>query len=251
MIQLTDFSKTYRTGLEQKEITAVDSISFTAETDTITGLLGLNGAGKTTIIRSICALQYASSGRILIEDRNGHAVNPAEDPVLAKSIVGYVPEQPLVYRDFTVAEFLHAAASIRGMDKKTERNAFDRVADLFSLESVLNKKIHTLSKGFRQRVSFAQALLHDPPVLILDEPTSGLDPAQTFSVKQLLKKLSAKRTILFSTHVLQEASELCSKVCIITAGRLAESGPVQDICRRQKTDSFEKAFIMLAGADTQ
>jgi ABC-2 type transport system ATP-binding protein len=247
VISLSGFSKTYYSGLRHLPVKAVQDVSFKAGQGKITGLLGLNGAGKTTIIRAICGLHYATTGHVLIGSDQGPLIDAAENPVVVKNLTGYVPEQPVFYDDFTIREFLETTASMHGLCGIERKNAVDRVVAICSLEDVLGKKISELSKGLLQRVSFAQALIHDPPVLVLDEPASGLDPAQIHQMHQFLKTLSPDKTILLSTHIMQEASTLCSDICIISCGRLVTAGSVTDITDSGQK-SLESVFLEVAGS---
>jgi ABC-2 type transport system ATP-binding protein len=248
VIRLTDFSKIYYSKSDKTMVTGVSNVSFSAEKDTITGLLGLNGAGKTTIIRAICALHYATSGHVFVGDNSTDPVDASIDPVRVRELTGFVAEQPLLYENFTVKEFLETVASIRISDKRRRLEALERVISDCTLQEVLGVKITVLSKGFRQRVAFAQALIHDPPVLVFDEPSSGLDPVQIYKMRQFIIKLAKGRTILLSTHILQEAEMLCSSVCILLQGKLIISGPVKDITDKTGSASFEEAFLKLTGS---
>ena len=231
MIELIDFSKTYGNK------TAVDNVTLTVKQGEIAALLGENGAGKTTILKALCALHKATSGTVRICDK--------ESATEIKEIVGYVPEQPILYDDFTVNEMLFFTGEMRGMREKALSEAMEKVIADCKIESVINKKIATLSKGFKQRVSFATALIHSPKVLVLDEVTSGLDPAQIKQMRELIKRLSKTKTVLLSTHLMQEVDALAKTVFILKQGKLIAQGSAESIIRETKTTSLEEAFIAL------
>ena len=231
MIELIDFSKTYGNK------TAVDNVTLTVKQGEIAALLGENGAGKTTILKALCALHKATSGTVRICSK--------ESATEIKEIVGYVPEQPILYDDFTVNEMLFFTGEMRGMREKALSEAMEKVIADCKIESVINKKIATLSKGFKQRVSFATALIHSPKVLVLDEVTSGLDPAQIKQMRELIKRLSKTKTVLLSTHLMQEVDALAKTVFILKQGKLIAQGSAESIIRETKTTSLEEAFIAL------
>ncbi len=242
MIQVEDFTKRYGNH------TAVCSVTFAAESGHVTGLLGTNGAGKTTILKAVCGIHYATTGRVLVQ-----GLDVAQNPIQAKELVGYVSENPLLIDGFSVKNFLIYAAKIR-IASIGQNNLFgdinevvDRVCKQCALEGVMNKKINELSKGFRQRLSFAQALLHNPPVLVLDEPVSGLDPAQIHHIRSLIRQLAKQKTILLSTHLMQEVEALCDTVHVLSKGKLVASGSIEDITKQTGLSSFEDAFLYLSG----
>ncbi|MBR5580760.1 MAG: ABC transporter ATP-binding protein [Treponema sp.] len=221
---------------------AVDGVSFVARPGVITGLLGPNGAGKTTILKAICALHYPTEGAVRVMGRDVESF-----PVEVRSLVGYVSEQPALIGSLTTKEFLHYAGELRfaGRAGAVVADAVERVVEECQLQEVFHKPISHLSKGYRQRLSFAQALLHNPPVLVLDEPVSGLDPAQIRQMRDMIKRLGSKKTILLSTHLMQEVEALCQQVHIISRGRLVASGSAQEIAAATGTKSFEDAFLKL------
>lgn len=249
MIELADFSKTYGRG--KNSVAAVEHVSFTVEKGNVTALLGLNGAGKTTILRAVCALHYASSGHVYVSGSDGVRHDAAEESARVKQLIGFVPELNLLPKDLTVAELLDECASVRGLSGQELQKALFRVVKDCSLQSVYTKKIKTLSKGFCQRVSFAQALVGDPPNIVLDEPVSGLDPAQIAQIRTLIKKIAREKTVLLSTHIMQEVTEVCSSVIILSHGKLAASGTEKSIAEQYGAKNLEEAFLKLTGSENE
>ena len=207
--------------------TAVDDISFQVEKGTVLGFLGPNGAGKTTTIRMLAGYLPPTSGSI---EMNG--VDVGEQPVLAQRQIGYMPENTPLYDEMTVSGFLSFLAEIRGFSGKERARRVEAILDKCMLASVRHQTIDTLSKGYRRRTSLAQTLLHDPAVLLLDEPTEGLDPNQKQVVREMIGDMSRDKIIMLSTHVLEEVEALCSRVMIISEGRLKVDGAPADLKRR-------------------
>jgi len=204
-------------------LTAVDALSIRAEPGQVLGLLGPNGAGKSTAMRMIAGFLAPSAGPARV---CGYDVQ--REPMAARRALGYLPEGAPSYGEMTVREFLVFIARVRGLKADKGRRRFDDVVGWLQLEDVLEQCIETLSKGLRRRVGLAQAILHDPPVLMLDEPTDGLDPNQKHAVRQLIDAMARERTILISTHLLEEVHALCNRVVIIARGRLlADATPAE------------------------
>ena len=241
MIELINFSKSY----SSKSAPAADDVSLTIADGSITGLLGPNGSGKTTIMKAICGFHFPTSGSITISSLDGTSFTTNDNPELCMKYTGYVPEIPLLPKDMRVLEFLRYAADTHLIPKEKTKEACDLVINECSLEKLLSKKIKTLSKGQQQRVSFAQAIIHNPPNLILDEPISGLDPAQILQMRDLIKKLSKTKAILMSTHILQEVRSLCDNLYIVSEGKITASGTEEEITKKAGTKSLEEAFIKL------
>jgi ABC-2 type transport system ATP-binding protein len=202
------------------EIEAARGVSFTAAPGSVTGLLGPNGAGKTTVMRILAGYLLADSGSASIA-----GIDVASDPIGAKRALGYLPESAPLYGELSVREFLAFMSDARMIGGKAKRAAIERVAESCAVSDVLSRRIDELSKGYRQRVALAQAIIHDPEVLILDEPTSGLDPNQIIEIRDLISRLAAEKTVLLSTHALGEAEALCGNVLIMSAGRIVAEGP--------------------------
>src|SRR2546427_5883717 len=198
---------------------AVDGISFTVERGEVLGFLGPNGAGKSTTMRMITGFMPPTSGAISV---GGYDVE--ESPIEAKRLIGYLPENAASYPDMTVQGFLNFAAELRALEGAARKKALRRVVELCFLDSVLHQSIDTLSKGYKHRTCLAQALIHDPEVLIMDEPTDGLDPNQKHEVRNLIRELGANKAIVFSTHILEEVDAACTRAIIIDRGRIVANG---------------------------
>jgi ABC-2 type transport system ATP-binding protein len=216
MIEVENLTKMYGVN------TAVNSISFTAQPGQVTGFLGPNGAGKTTTMRMLTGYMPPTSGKAIVA---GHDV--FEESMEVRKRVGYLPENVPLYRDMTALGYLMYIAEIRGVKNRSARakEVLERVA----LSSRANSRIRTLSKGMKQRVGLAQALIHDPEVLILDEPTIGLDPLQVLELRELVRDLGKSHTVLFSTHILSEAEQVCDNVVIINRGQIVGQGSPSEL----------------------
>jgi ABC-2 type transport system ATP-binding protein len=214
---------------------AVDGISFSVERGEVLGFLGPNGAGKSTTMRMVTGFMPPTSGKVSV---GGHDV--AESPLEAKRLIGYLPENAASYPDMTVQGFLNFTAELRGLDGSARKKAIGRVVELCFLHSVLRQSIDTLSKGYKHRTCLAQALIHDPQVLIMDEPTDGLDPNQKHEVRNLIRELGKDKAIVFSTHILEEVDAACTRAIIIDRGRIVANG----------TPSELRGMSELAGAVT-
>jgi ABC-2 type transport system ATP-binding protein len=219
---------------------AVDGVSFAVERGEVLGFLGPNGAGKSTTMRMITGFIPPSSGRVQV---GGHDVTEA--PLAVKRLIGYLPEAAPSYPDMTVHGFLAFAAEMRGLSGDARKRAIGRVADLCFLGSVLHQSIDTLSKGYRHRTCLAQALIHDPEVLILDEPTDGLDPNQKHEVRNVIRELGRTKAIIFSTHILEEVDAVCTRAIIIDRGRIVASGTPDELGR-----PLDEVFRRLTLPDT-
>ena len=232
MIEAKNLGKSYGS------FAAVRDASFSARPGEILGLLGPNGAGKTTIMKILTGYHFPSRGSAIV---GGFDVT--EDPVAVKTQVGYLPENAPVYGEFTVAEYLDFVSGARRVPEKGRREAVERAVEACGLRKVIHRGIDTLSKGFRQRVGLAQAILHDPPVLILDEPTAGLDPNQILEIRRLIGDLGAEKTVILSTHILQEVEALCDRIVILNEGLVAAEGTREEIAARLKGDERYRVGI--------
>jgi ABC-2 type transport system ATP-binding protein len=236
IIEVQNASKTF------DHVTALDRVSCAVEAGEVVGLLGPNGSGKTTFIRLLCAYFPPTSGSVRVA---GYDTRVA--PLEVRRRVGYALEGVVLYPDLTVSDFL----SFVGTVKKTTDRQLDAVISHCGLEGWLHRRIGTLSKGYRQRVVLAQALLGDPPVLILDEPTAGMDPEMAVKVRGLIKTLAGTRTVLVSTHSLAEASLICQRVLVLYQGRLLAQGTPQELFPGQiAASTLEDVFLRLVACQT-
>jgi len=227
---------------------AVKDISFEINTGQIVGFLGPNGAGKSTTMKMITTYLAQSEGKVFVD-----GLDTEEKAIEVRKKIGYLPEQNPLYLDMNVIDYLRFAAELESVPKGEINSAIERVVDLCGLDEVRHKDIGELSKGFRQRVGLAQAMVHNPEVLILDEPTSGLDPNQIIEIRKLIKKLGKEKTLVLSTHIMQEVEATCDRVLIINKGEIVADGSpdsLQDKFRGQveinlvlKKDSIDKDLI--------
>lgn len=218
MIEVKNLTKRYGKHL------AVDNLSFTVEKGQIYGFLGPNGAGKSTTMNIMTGYLGATSGEILI---NGHDI--LREPQEAKKCIGYLPEQPPLYMEMTVWEYLNFAAELKKIPKDEVKKQIEKVAKLTRLEEVQNRLIHNLSKGYKQRVGLAQAILGFPEIIILDEPTVGLDPKQIIEIRELIRTLAKNHTVILSSHILAEVREVCDYIMIIAKGKLVASDTPENL----------------------
>jgi ABC-2 type transport system ATP-binding protein len=223
MIEAENLGKSYGS------VTAVRDASFSVRPGEIVGLLGPNGAGKTSIMKILTGYHFPSKGRAVV---GGYDVE--KNPVEVKAAVGYLPESSPVYGDFSVEEYLRFVAEARNLKPADRRGAVDRAIRECGLEKMRARTISKLSKGYRQRTGLAQAILHDPAILILDEPTAGLDPNQIMEVRRLIRQMGSEKTVILSTHILQEVEALCDRILILNEGRIAASGTRDEIASRLK-----------------
>ena len=248
MIEVSHLVKSYR------DLKAVQDVSFKVEKGEILGFLGPNGAGKTTTMRMITGVLPPTSGSAKVA-----GFDVFESPMEVKKRIGYLPETPPVYTDMTVRSYLGFVADIKGVKSKARRGEVDRVAQLTNCDKFIERVIGNLSKGQRQRVGLAQALLNDPEVLILDEPTVGLDPAQIIEVRELIKSLAGKHTIILSTHILPEVVATCQRVLIIAGGKVVADDTLAGLSKSNASAltadgqpgpalSLEEIFLKLTSA---
>ena len=222
-IQARGISKSF--GLTK----AVDSLSFEIRRGEVVGFLGPNGSGKTTTMRMLTSFYTPDEGDILID-----GVDSQEQDMVTRQSIGYLPENNPLYGDLLVSEYLRFVADLRGMSRAERRENLDRTVTEAGLSEVYNRPISQLSKGYRQRVGLAQAILHEPAVLVLDEPTEGLDPNQRLTIRELVSSLGQDKTVLLSTHVMQEVEVTCERVLVINRGRLIADSTVAELMKRAK-----------------
>jgi ABC-2 type transport system ATP-binding protein len=231
MIEISHLSKRYG------PLKAVDDISFNVEPGEVLGFLGPNGAGKSTTMKLITGFLAPTSGTVRV---CGHDVQA--EPLAAKSRMGYLPEGAPSYGEMSVRAFLEFIADVRGLSGDRRRSRLDDVIARLGLASVLEQVIETLSKGYKRRVGLAQALVHDPQVLILDEPTDGLDPNQKHDVRELINAMSKDKIIVISTHILEEVDAVCSRAIIIAAGRILADETPKALARRAPSGRLDDVF---------
>ena len=218
MIRIENFTKSYGERL------AVDNISFTIGQGEIVGFLGPNGAGKTTTMRALTGYFMPEKGDVWLAE-----YNMRKNPLEAREKIGYLPETIPLYTDMTTRSYLSFAARLRGLDREKSQQRIDEVVEICQLGDYIDVLTGKLSKGFRQRVGIAQAIIHDPEVLILDEPTVGIDPLQVVQTKELIKELGRNRTILLSSHILPEVKLICERVIIINQGRIIAEDNIEKL----------------------
>ena len=218
MIQAQNVIKTYG------ETKAVQDVSFSMGKGEILGLLGPNGAGKTTLMKILTCYHFPDFGNVTIVGEDIY-----QSPQKIKEVIGYLPENAPVYADLNVMEYLDFISDARHVGKQEKQAFLERAVDICGLSGVLYKPIDQLSKGYRQRVGLAQAIIHDPDILILDEPTTGLDPNQIVEIRKLIQELGKEKTVILSTHILREVEALCNRVLIMDHGAIAASGTPEEI----------------------
>ena len=238
MIEVSHLTKQYGNHL------AVDDVSFTVADGQSCGLLGPNGAGKSTIMNILTGYLSATSGQVTVA---GHPL--PEEADAAKACVGYLPEQPPLYPEMTVQEYLTFAAELKGVKKAERKEQVCRAARRTGLEAVLPRLIRSLSKGYKQRVGIAQALLGSPRLIILDEPTVGLDPAQVIEIRKLIRELGRAHTVILSSHILSEVQAVCQQILILSKGHLAAAGSLEELTADGK--SLEEVFLELTDGEPE
>lgn len=239
MIEVKGLVKTYG------EKRAVDGVSFTVRPGDILGFLGPNGAGKSTTMKMITGYLRPDAGTATVA-----GIDVTKDPVAVKSRIGYLPESAPAYGEMTVAEFLGFVAEVRGFRKSAERRErVERAIARTHLAPVRGQTIETLSKGYKQRVGFAQALLHEPPCLVLDEPTDGLDPNQKNEVRSLIKTMAADRAVILSTHILEEVDAICTRIILISQGKVVVDETPEVFRARKPGARLDEIFRSLTRGD--
>ena len=238
MIEVSHLTKKYGHRL------AVEDVSFAVADGGICGLLGPNGAGKSTIMNILTGYLSATSGQVTVA---GHPL--PEEADAAKACVGYLPEQPPLYPEMTVQEYLTFAAELKGVKKAERKEQVCRAARRTGLEAVLPRLIRSLSKGYKQRVGIAQALLGSPRLIILDEPMVGLDPAQVIEIRKLIRELGRAHTVILSSHILSEVQAVCQQILILSKGHLAAAGSLEELTADGK--SLEAVFLELTDGEPE
>ena len=245
MIQFDNISKIYNDPNSKEKFYAIKNISCTINSGEITGLLGVNGAGKSTFLKMLSGNLSPTEGNIFINKTNLYETTFKDNTTLLTEKIGFVHEQPFFYDEETVKEVLSFATKICNQNKIEAKNNFEKIINQCNLTEVLNKKIKTLSKGYKERLSFALALSNNPEILLLDEPISGLDPIQINKIRQLIINLKQEKTIILSTHLMQEIDALCDKIIILNKGKIVAQGTEEEICKNNSTENIEQAFLKL------
>ncbi len=217
---------------------AVDNITFRVKTGEILGFLGPNGAGKTTTMKAITTYLTPNEGNIMVGDYSVY-----DNPDMVKKNIGYLPENNPLYNDMPVIDYLKFVADLQGIDKSKVKDKILEMIHVCGLEGEKHKKIGELSKGYRQRVGLAQALIHDPQVLILDEPTAGLDPNQIVEIRELIKKIGREKTVLLSSHILAEVEATCDRILIINKGKIVADGTSKELRKQSEGREILKVRI--------
>ncbi len=248
MIEVKNLSKFYG------DIPAIDNISFQINKGEIIGFLGPNGAGKTTTMKILTCFMRPSKGDVKIANYNIY-----ENPLEIKKLIGYLPESNPLYYDMSVRNYLSYIAKLKNLPATMLKNRLTDVIDKCGLENVIDRKIGNLSKGYKQRVGIAQAIITDPPILILDEPTSGLDPNQIIEIRELIKKLGEEKTVILSTHILHEVEYTCNRIIIVNRGKVVADGTKDELSKKNqqkwefiltiKTDNFNNIIENMKNID--
>ena len=236
MIHVENLTKHY------KDICAVDQINFDIHKGEILGLLGPNGAGKTTTLRILTGFLRPTAGNIRVKD-----FTIGENPLEIKKLLGYLPESAPLYHDMIVYDYLDYVANIREIDGNEKLKRIKYLADLCGLNDVMHQPIGELSKGFKQRVGLAHAMMSDPEILVLDEPTSGLDPNQIIEIREIIKRIGKEKTVILSTHILSEVEATCDRVVIIKQGKIIADGSMETL--KQSSGSKNRINILLLNSD--
>jgi ABC-2 type transport system ATP-binding protein len=236
MIHVENLTKYY------DDVCAVDRIDLDIEKGEIIGLLGPNGAGKTTTLRMLTGYFSPSEGDIRIKD-----LSVQENPLAVKHLIGYLPESAPLYKAMLVYDYLDHVAKIRGLNGDAKGKRLHKLAEMCGLKGIMHKTIETLSKGLKQRVGLAHAMMSDPEILILDEPTSGLDPNQIVEIREIIRKIGKEKTVILSTHILSEAEATCDRIVIINKGRIIADGSTDDI--KANSGQAGRIRMELVGAD--
>ena len=237
MIEVDNLTKDYGSKL------AVDSISFEVPSGEVLGFLGPNGAGKSTTMKMLTCFLSPTAGTARV---GGHDV--LDESLDVRSMVGYLPEDTPLYHDLTTLEMLEFVSAMRGVPSAQRDDRMRRISKVCGLNGVLGQPVGELSKGFRQRVGLAQAMIHDPPILILDEPTSGLDPNQIVEIRELIKKIGEEKTVILSTHILPEVQATCGRVIIINEGKLVADGSPDELAHRDADNTYR---LLVEGAEPE
>ncbi len=235
MIHIDELTKNY------DDVCAIDKISFEIKKGEILGLLGPNGAGKSTTLRILTCYMLPTSGNVTVKDMNIY-----DNSLEIKKMVGYLPESAPLYQDMLVYDYLKFVACVREVDSSSKEKRIKELADLCAINEVMHKSILELSKGYRQRVGLAHAMMNDPEILVLDEPTSGLDPNQIIEIRDIIREIGKKKTIILSTHILSEAEATCDRIVIINKGKIVADGSTEELKKKSGSDLLINISLMNA-----
>ncbi|MBU8920710.1 MAG: ABC transporter ATP-binding protein [Bacteroidales bacterium] len=236
MIEITDLTKYYG------DLCALDHVSLTIERGKVLGLLGPNGAGKTTAMRILTGYLSATSGSIV-----ARGLDVEKNALEIKRMIGYLPESAPLYQDMLVYDYLVYVAEIRGLGSDAMADRIQDLVKICGLKDVMHRSIHELSKGYKQRVGLAHAMMSDPEILVLDEPTSGLDPNQIVEIRDIIRKIGAEKTVILSTHILSEVEATCDRVVIINKGKIVADGSTEEL--KRSSEAEYTLSLVLSGAD--
>jgi ABC-2 type transport system ATP-binding protein len=236
MIEITDLTKYYG------DLCALDHVSLTIERGKVLGLLGPNGAGKTTAMRILTGYLSATSGKVV-----ARGLDVEKNSIEVKRMIGYLPESAPLYQDMLVYDYLLYVAEIRGLGTAAMGDRIKELVDICGLRDVMHRSIHELSKGYKQRVGLAHAMMGDPEILILDEPTSGLDPNQIVEIRDIIRKIGSEKTVILSTHILSEVEATCDRVVIINKGKIVADGSTEEL--KKSSEAEYSLSMVLRGAD--
>ena len=236
MIEITDLTKYYG------DLCALDHVSLTIERGKVLGLLGPNGAGKTTAMRILTGYLSSTSGNIV-----ARGLDVEKNAIEIKRMIGYLPESAPLYQDMLVYDYLVYVAEIRGLGSGAMADRIRELVKICGLKDVMHRSIHELSKGYKQRVGLAHAMMSDPEILVLDEPTSGLDPNQIVEIRDIIRKIGREKTVILSTHILSEVEATCDRVVIINKGKIVADGSTEEL--KKSSDAEYSLSMVLRGAD--
>ncbi|MCU0638495.1 MAG: ABC transporter ATP-binding protein [Candidatus Krumholzibacteria bacterium] len=236
MIEINDLTKYYG------DLCALDHVSLTIEKGKILGLLGPNGAGKTTAMRILTGYLSPTSGTVVAK-----GLSISDKMLEIKKMIGYLPESAPLYQDMLVFDYLSYVAEIRGLGREEMISRIKELSEICGLREVMHRSIHELSKGYKQRVGLAHAMMSDPEILVLDEPTSGLDPNQIVEIRDIIRKIGREKTVILSTHILSEVEATCDRVVIINRGRIVADGSTEELRKSSESEYF--LSMKLRGAD--
>lgn len=227
-------------------IKALDNISFSTHKSDIIALLGPNGAGKSTLMNIITGYLSATNGEVSVLEKN-----ITQEPIFVREHIGFLSEGAPLYPDLTVKSFLNYMAELRGYKGKEKKEIIENISKIANIQNILEQKIETLSKGYSRRVGFAQSIIGNPPILLLDEPTDGLDPNQKEHMRNLISQMGKDKTIIISTHLLEEAETICNRIILINKGKIMADGTLEEVLKKTKSKNLADTFKKLTNSKEQ